>query len=136
MICNGCVHAAKHADNRILCPFCRTRPPTSNGEIIERLKKRVEANDSNAIRLLGCYYRNGKYGMRQNNMRKANALFLQAGELGNARGYSNIVYAYYYGEGVERDGKKSKYYCELGAMGGNEEQGTILAILRRRQITG
>ena len=120
-ICNGCVYAVKMAgDERGLCPFCRTPPPTSDREIIERLKERAGGDDAVAIYNLGVIYYHGTYGMRRN-IRKANTLFLQAGELGDARGYNSIGHAYYNGRGVEGDENKSKYYWELAAMGGEPE---------------
>ena len=81
ILCGGCVHAAMHADNRGLCPFCRTPPPTSNREIIERLKERAGGDDAWAMYNLGCYYSDGRYGLRRN-MRTAIKLWLRAGELG------------------------------------------------------
>ena len=32
VLCMGCIHAAYTADNRRLCPFCRTPEATSDGE--------------------------------------------------------------------------------------------------------
>ena len=96
MICSGCTHAADEADSRRLCPFCRAPPYTSDSEHIERLKKRMEAGDAAAMRNLGCYYRDGRYGLRQN-LRKANKLFLRAGKLGCSMAYGNIGYAFVMG---------------------------------------
>jgi len=118
VICDGCVHAAEHADDRGLCPFCRALPPTSNGEIIERIKERVAACDAVAIYTLGCDYAHGRYGLRQNTA-KAMKLWLRAGELGCLEAYCNIGYAYNNGDGVERDANKAKYYWELAAMRGD-----------------
>ena len=118
MICIGCVHAAEHADDRGICPFCRTPPPTSDGGIIERLKERAGADDAVAINNLGVIYDQGRYGLRQN-MRKAIKLYLRAGKLGNAAGYNNIGVLYNQGRGVERDENKAKYYYELAAMRGD-----------------
>ena len=51
---------------------------------------------------------------------KGNELLLRAGELGYALAHCNVGYAYEYGEGVERDTNKAKYYYELvAAMAGN-----------------
>ena len=50
---NGCIHAANMADNRRLCPFCRTHDVSSEGGAIERIKKRVEGGDAEAIYQLG-----------------------------------------------------------------------------------
>ena len=61
VICSGCIHApiydnqGNEVDNK-KCPFCRTPHPTSEEDAVERLKKRVEVNDANAIHDIG-YYR-------------------------------------------------------------------------------
>jgi hypothetical protein len=70
MICSGCVHAPVYdnqgnkVDNK-KCAFCRTPAPTSEEEAIERMLKRVEAGDAQAIYNLGRYYRDGLYGHQQ-----------------------------------------------------------------------
>ena len=54
LICGGCVHAFQSRATKQehdLCPFCRTLAPTSDEEIIKRLKKRMELNDAQAIQL-------------------------------------------------------------------------------------
>ena len=117
-ICIGCVDGAKTGANNHLCPFCRTPKPTSHGEIIERIKKRVDANDAIAMYELGCHYYNGRKGLTQNH-NKAMKLYLWAGELGYAAAYNSIGYSYHIGEGVDRDAEKAKYYYELAAIGGN-----------------
>jgi TPR repeat protein len=126
--------AVEAEDNQIPCPFCRTPAHASDGEWIERIKKRAEADDAEAMRNLGCYYRDGEYGLRQNHA-KAMKLWLRAGELGFAMGYYNIGYAYVYGEGVEVDTKKAKYYFEFAAMGmgGNVYARHNLGILEKRE---
>ena len=85
--------------------------------MIERMKTRVEANDDNAMCVLGYYYYHGMEGLHQDHD-KANKLWLRAGELGCSRAYCNIGCAYENGEDVERDTKKAKHYYELAAMGG------------------
>ena len=50
VICSGCFHANAHIDlKKQLCPFCRTPAPFSKKENIERLNKRVEAGEAEAI---------------------------------------------------------------------------------------
>ena len=93
------------ADDRGLCPFCRAPPSTSDGETLERIKKRAAVGDAIAIYNLGCFYSDGSKGLPQD-YDKAMELWLQAGELGYAASYSNIAYAYRNGEGVERDRRK------------------------------
>ena len=131
MICRGCTYAHRTADNRNLCAFCRTPGDASDGEYIERLKKRVEANDAVAIYNLGCYHAHGKYGVRQN-LKKANKLYLRAGELGCTEAHCRIGYAYYTGSGMEIDEEKAKYYYELAAMGGNVHARHNLGDLEKR----
>ena len=65
--------------NEKKCPFCRTPVPTSI-ERIERIKKRVELDDVEAMFILGNYYRNGKFGFPQD-YDKALELFVRAGSL-------------------------------------------------------
>jgi len=123
VICSGCFYAPVNDDqgNEVddeKCPFCRTPPPNTNGEGIERDKKRIEANDPIAIYNLGCFYRDGLDGYPQD-YTEALELFHRAGELGLADAYLNIGYTYEHGQGVEVDKKKANHYYELAAMGGD-----------------
>ena len=119
-ICNGCSYAVKKTKKTAisLCPFCRAPTHTSEEEANEREKKRMEAGDADAIRNLGVYYRDGKYGFRQDHA-KAFKLFVRAAKLGHAGACANIGYAYRNGQGVEVDRKKGEYYYEQAAMRGN-----------------
>ena len=42
----------------------------------------------------------------------------RAGELGGAKAYNSVGYAYEYGECVEVDEKKATHYCELAVIRG------------------
>ena len=64
-ICFGCSYADVTENNRALCPFCRTPHHTSNGELIERLSKRVQASDAGAMNMLGYHYCQGDIGVPQ-----------------------------------------------------------------------
>ena len=120
-ICSGCIHAVRLRDNGVgLCPFCRTPTSTSDEEGIERLKKRVEVGDANAIFTLGCNFAEGLFGLPRDRA-KALELWQQAGELGCASAYFNIGNAYYIGRDVERDETKADHYYELAAMGGDPD---------------
>ena len=66
VVCTGCLKAAEAEDHSIPCPFCSTPAHSSDGEIIKRIMKRVEANDAEAIYQHGCDYDDGGYGLRQN----------------------------------------------------------------------
>ena len=118
-ICSGCIHAVAIRDGGVgLCPFCRTPTPTPD-EFVEQVKKRMEVDDAEAIRNLGCYYYNGSHGFPKDHA-KASELWHRAAELGHAEAYYNIGIAYDLGNGVGRDENKALYYWELAAMGGNE----------------
>ena len=126
VICGGCYHAPVYdshgnkvdIDKQNECPFCRTPAPRTEKQMIERDKKRMEANDVNAMFNLGCYYRDGAYGFKQD-YTKALELWHKAAELGYPLAYNGIGYAYQFGRGVEIDKKKAARYYELAAMGGD-----------------
>ena len=124
-VCSGCIHAPVYDNqgNKVdikTCPFCRTPLPKSIEEATEREKKRMEVGDPGAIHSLGCDYRDGRNGFPQDHG-KALELWHRAGELGFAKAYVNIGYAYQYGEGVEVDEKKAIHYYELAAMAGDAD---------------
>ena len=123
IICCGCWHSPVYDNlgNEIIedkCPFCRTPAWRSDEEYNERLQKRVEVGDAEAIFTLGCYYGNGDNGFPQD-YNKAFELFVRAGDLGHAGAYCNVGDAYEFGNGVEIDEKKANHYYKLAAMGGN-----------------
>ena len=122
-ICSGCIHAPVYDDQgnemiEKICPFCRVPAANSEEEYVERLNKRVEAGDFIAIGKLGGYYAAGENGFPQD-YTKALELWHRAADLGYARAYCNIGWAYLHGSGVNADKKKSIYYFELAAMGGS-----------------
>jgi TPR repeat protein len=117
-LCMGCIYAVAKQDNRELCPFCRTPEANSDGELVERMKKRADLIDASAIHRLGSLYYSGDKGLRQNRG-KAIKLWLRAGELGHSTSFHKVASAYYNGEGVQRDTKKAKHYEELSAKGGD-----------------
>ena len=120
ILCMGCVYHDNIEMDRHICPFCRTPPSASDLEYVERLKKRVDAADADAIFQLGSCYKLGMRGLPQD-YGKANKFWLGAGELGHALAHNNLANAYENKEGVERDTKKAEYYYELAAMGGDVE---------------
>jgi len=123
VVCNGCSYAPVYDNqgNKVVgkkCPFCRASAAKSYEEGIEIEKKRVEANDAQAIRNIGLYYVDGDHGYPQD-YTKALEFFYRAAELGYALAYSNIGYCYEMGFGVEFDKNKAKNYYEKAAMGGD-----------------
>ena len=119
MICSGCCYADVYDNlgNIIVtekCPFCRTPDHTTDKEIIERLKKRMEFGDEHAFFKIGNHNFLGEFGLPQNSS-KAVKFWRKAGKFG----YANIGSAYGLGEGVERDEKMAKHYFELAAMEGD-----------------
>ena len=124
-ICSGCFHAPVYDregnkvdnDKQNACAFCRVVAPKTDNEMIQRLNKRVEANDAQAIYTLGCFYRNGEYGFEQD-YTKALEVYHRAAQLGEASAYGNIGAIYDNGQGVEVDQKKASHYYELSAMRG------------------
>ncbi len=133
VICCGCMYAPVYdnqgkevAENK--CAFCRVAVPKSHEEAVERLKKRYEADDAEAIHITGCYYAEGFNGFRRDHT-KALELWHRAGELGYTAAYHNIGRAYELGEGVDVDKKKAIHYYELAAMGGNIVERNNLGVL-------
>jgi len=123
-ICSGCSYAPVYDNqgNKVAekkCPFCRAPWPYTDEEANERRKKRVESNDPAAMYNLGVCYRDGLFGFPQD-YTKALEHCHRAGELGYAKAYASIGYAYDNGEGVEIDKKRAKHYYELAAIEGNE----------------
>ena len=118
-VCCGCCYADVYdnhgnviADKK--CPFCRTPDPTSEKEVIERLKKRLEVGDAYAFYMMGAFYKEGAHGLPQDSA-KAVEFWRKAGKLA----YNNIGSAYGIGNGLERDKKMARHYYELAAMEGN-----------------
>ena len=125
IICCGCTLAPVYDDKGnivpdVFCPFCRSSPPISKEEMIERYEKRMDMNDEQAIRIMGFYFSRGEHGL-PHDYAKALELWHRAGELGDAKSYQSIGCAYKIGRGVEKDEMKAMQYTKLAAMGGHVE---------------
>jgi len=121
MLCYGCVHAhvvAAAITERFKCVFCRTKATSSHEEDIERIKKRVEANDALAMVNLGTYYQLGMMGLRQDNA-KALELFHESAKLENHHAHFNLSVCYQNGSIVEIDTRKATYHEQRAAMAGD-----------------
>ena len=97
---------------------------------MERVKKRIEVGDAEAMCELGCCYQSGAHGLPQD-LVKAFELWHRAGELGNVDSHCNIAYAYDNGEGVTMDEKKAKHYYELSAIRGDMDARFYLASIEK-----
>jgi TPR repeat protein len=121
IICNGCVFAQVDAaadTEKFKCVFCRTGAPSSDEENIERIKKRVEANDAEAMVYLGTCYQLGNLGLRQDHW-MALELFHESAKLGNHFAHLSLSICYRTEGIVEKDTRKATYHGQLGAMAGN-----------------
>ena len=132
VLCRGCLCscavAAEMTNIPPRCPFCRTPTYSSNKECIERIKKRVEANDAEAFLMLGFFYHDGEMGFPQD-LKKTIGHWLRAAELGSINALFCLGQAYHVGDGVEIDTKKAKRYWERAAMRGNDSARHCLGVL-------
>ena len=131
LICYGCVYAGVKADKRCICPLCKAPHQLSEGTLIERIKKRAEADDAEAIYNLGSYYYRGECGLQQDS-EKAVELWIRAGELGDTAAFNNLGVAYRKGDGVGKDLQRAKLYYVLAAIGGNVKGRYNLGNLEKR----
>ena len=117
IICKGCSYANILRDSKQeleqRCPFCREKPPKSKEEAKKMAKKRVKANDPDAIFQMGIREDDvGEHG-------KALEYFTKAAELGHADAHYQLSVMYREGEGVEKNEKKEVYHLEQAAIGGH-----------------
>jgi tetratricopeptide (TPR) repeat protein len=115
-ICKGCVHSFSKTGNDGKCPFCKSdRSSKSDGELLEELMKRVEANDAASNFVLAIQYQYGRLGLQQDNA-KAMELYVRAAELGLSKAHSCLGDIYR----DRGDLKKAKFHLEAAAMAGHE----------------
>jgi TPR repeat protein len=123
ILCRGCVHAHSVAAadaEKYKCVFCRSEAPSSDEEEIERMKKRAEANDAQAMFHLGFFYQFGIIGLRQDHA-KALELFHKSAKLGNHHAHFYLSLGYQKGGIGENDTRKEIYHRQLSAVAGNVE---------------
>ena len=116
-ICNGCDHAnVKRQIREKLqhkCPFCREALPRTQEEWDERLMKRIEANDPEAICDMGMKrYKEGDY-------RSAFEYWTRAVALGDVEAHYQLSTLYQNGQGVEEDKKKERHHLTEAAIAGH-----------------
>ena len=65
-ICIGCIRSIVKSENDYKCPFCNSdRVGKTDEEMVEEMRKRVEANDPVSICLLANSYHHGSGGLQQ-----------------------------------------------------------------------
>ena len=118
-ICTGYMHSFCKSGNMRNCPFCKAggiNIGQTDEETVQKMMKRVEANNAGAIYLLANYYSNGHGGL-QRDEEKAMELRKHATELGFSQAH-NYLGAFYKAD--NGDLKKAKFHYETAAMTGDE----------------
>ena len=123
-LCMGCIYGiikgteGRHAN----CPFCRHPPYQSNEEYMVLLLKGVREGRTSAIHNLGCHYYDGTFDLDQD-IEKAIKLWTESGL--NVSYYNIGTYYCTIGQ----NWKRSQYYYEKAAIGGNIKARYALGIL-------
>ena len=130
-VCDGCILAAQQRGFGDDCPFCRARTPCTddNASQIAMIRKRVEANDANAVFFLGLQYFHGRLGMDKD-VQSAVELWTEAAELGSRDAHFKLGRVYMIGDGVERDEKRGLGHWEFAAMKGDVDSRHNLGVFQ------
>jgi hypothetical protein len=116
-ICAGCIYSFNESGNDDKCPFCNANQADKSDEKnMQELMKRIEANDAEAMYVLGSHYHHGQRGLQQNEER-AMELWTQAAKLGSSDVHYELGIHFHDGG---RDMKKAKFHYEAAAMAGHE----------------
>ena len=100
------------------CPFCRTPPPKTNGQVLVMVGKRVDKGDPVAMYTLGVQYRTGDNGLEKDVTRVVE-LYERAAELGVKEAHYGIGVLYANGTDVKKDTVKAIRHYEAAAMCGH-----------------
>ncbi|KAK1747151.1 hypothetical protein QTG54_002495 [Skeletonema marinoi] len=122
-LCHGCTSAAvgskaAFTSMGVRCALCREKTIVSDDEILQRVKKRMAANDGDAYFFLGCNYFDGTLGLRKN-LAKAVELWLIGASLGSGTSQERLSVVYSEGWIVKKDEEKAVHYERLAAMKGH-----------------
>jgi tetratricopeptide (TPR) repeat protein len=126
-ICGGCIYSFYKFGNDDKCPFCNADQDKTDGELVEEMMKRVEANDANSIYALGTYYYHGDHGLLQD-QEKAKELLTRAAELGSSKAHFQLGIIYEVGGDI----KNAKFHYEAAAMAGDESARYNLGVTEAR----
>ena len=101
------------------CPFCREPIHKNESEQVERLEKRVGANDIEAIYMMAVSCREGLRGFPKDEA-KGMELLKKASDLGSAKAKFQLAISYCYGMfGFPKDEKQYLEYLEAAAKQGH-----------------
>lgn len=117
-LCSGCVVAIYKGNVGANCPYCRTPMAKTDDEVIERINKRIQAGDADAIDLLGSSYYSGDLGLPKD-LKNAFELWMRAAELGSADANGRLADHYRSGGCVAKDLSKEWYHTQQAAMKGD-----------------
>ncbi|KAL7527374.1 hypothetical protein ACHAXR_001924 [Thalassiosira sp. AJA248-18] len=90
------------------------------------IQKRMDENDPVALFQMGYYYRVARHGLPQSYTKSLDYM-IRSAQLGNSKANHNLGCAYFHGDGVKKDKKKSAYYWSLAATQGYPEARHSLA---------
>eukprot|EP00986_Skeletonema_menzelii_P007429 scaffold2919_cov130-Skeletonema_menzelii.AAC.5 len=119
LVCNGCYHAneRREKEQRLApkCPFCRHDIPRSPAEADRNKRKRIEANDPDALTEFGTRCR------EKGDYKGAIVCWTKAAELGDVEAHYQLSCSYRIGNGVEKDKKKEVHHLEQAAIKGDPQ---------------
>jgi len=119
LICHGCDHANQNREEEEMlkhtCPFCRQPRPKTMEEAELQLMKRVEVNDSVAMRQFGLHFH------EQGDYDTAIKYITMAAGLGDEGAHYQLsnMYGPMAGDFVEKDKEKELFHLEQAAIRGN-----------------
>ncbi|EJK67106.1 hypothetical protein THAOC_11904 [Thalassiosira oceanica] len=126
-ICDGC-HVAAQKRGMHDCPFCRSRLPDNDADMLAMVRARVEKKDPISINHLASQYYYGVLGL-QNDMQMAAALFTEAAELGSIDALFHLGLLYSSGEGVDQDKAKAAEFWSKAAIQGHVQSRSNLGCI-------
>ena len=135
-ICIGCAFEMTMNDTSrkqdYPCPFCRTPHHKNYREYLNRMKKLIDADNTNidskkkALFEMGYYYREGKHGLPRSHS-KSIEYTTRSAQLGYSDANHNLGCAYFHGDGVKKDQQMVVYYWSLAAIQGSSKARHSLA---------
>ena len=109
----------------MVCPFCRTKDPTNDKELLKRLWKQIDDyKDPKAMQLLGGFYMEGEHGLSKN-LKRAKELCQLAYALGDPTAAYDLADLY---TNYIPDQARMMMYLEEGVKRGHTPCMNILAI--------